>query len=161
MLSRVAIVSKLAGPCFCSMSALRHHRPSRTSPSPAWTRRSLAKPALSKWCQSWNEAVRQRERGERIHLDSLLFGQSIIAALLLTLVTACGSTSERMEPLKSVQALQYYPFLVKGYENTYPKRRIMVLGAVDTRDFRDNSGAAHAADNGNPAIGVIRDRTGE
>lgn len=83
------------------------------------------------------------------------------AVLLLTLASACASTTEQMEPLKSVQALQYYPFLVKGYENTYPNRRVMVLSATDARDFKDNSGAAHETENGNPAIGVIRDRTGE
>ncbi|MBV8771080.1 MAG: hypothetical protein JO166_01950 [Deltaproteobacteria bacterium] len=83
------------------------------------------------------------------------------AVLLLTWASACASTSERMQPLKSVQALQYYPFLVKGYENTYPNRRVMVLSATDARDFKDNSGVAHVADKGNPAIGVIRDRSGE
>jgi hypothetical protein len=90
-----------------------------------------------------------------------VFGRLIAMILLLTLLSACGSTTERMEPLKSVQTLQYYPFLVKGYENTYPQRHIMVLPAVDARDFRDNSGAGHAADKANPAIGVIRDRSGE
>ncbi len=77
------------------------------------------------------------------------------------LASSCASTSERMEPLSSVQTLQYYPYLVKGYENTYPKRRVMVLSAVDARDFKDNSGAAHTANNGNPAIGVVRDKSGE
>jgi hypothetical protein len=66
-----------------------------------------------------------------------------------------------MEPLKSVQALQYYPFQVKGYQNTYPKRRVIVLTALDTRDFKDTSGAAHAPDSGNPAIGVVRDKSGD
>jgi hypothetical protein len=66
-----------------------------------------------------------------------------------------------MEPLKSIQTLQYYPFQVKGYQNTYPKRRVMVLTAIDARDFKDTSGAAHSPDNGNPAIGVVRDKSGE
>ena len=65
-----------------------------------------------------------------------------------------------MDQLKSIQALQYYPFQVKGYQNTYPKRLVIVLPAVDARDFKDASGAAHLADGGNPAIGVIRDRSG-
>jgi hypothetical protein len=90
-----------------------------------------------------------------------LLGRYLAAGLLLTFASACASTSEKMEPLTSVQALQYYPFLVKGYENTYPNRHVMVLAAIDARDFKDNSGVAHTADNGNPAIGVIRDRSGE
>ena len=66
-----------------------------------------------------------------------------------------------MEPLTSTQALEYYPFQVKGYQNTYPKRRVMVLAVEDTRDFKDTSGAAHSPDSGNPAIGVVRDKSGE
>ncbi len=64
-------------------------------------------------------------------------------------------------PLKSTQTLQYYPFQVKGYQTTYPKRPVMVLAAVDARDFKETSGAAHSPDLGNPAIGVVRDRSGE
>jgi hypothetical protein len=85
----------------------------------------------------------------------------IAATALLAMVCACASTTERMEPLKSIQTIQYYPFLVKGYENTYPKRRVMVLAPLDARDFKDISGAAHSPDNGNPAVGVIRDKSGE
>jgi len=76
-------------------------------------------------------------------------------------MSACASTSEQMQPLKSIQTLEYYPFLVKGYENSYPNRRVMVLAALDARDFKDTSGAAHSPDNGNPAIGIIRDKGGE
>lgn len=86
---------------------------------------------------------------------------SIAAAFCLTLTSACAPTTAQMEPLKSTQDLQYYPFQVKGYQNSYPKRRVMVLKVDDTRDFKDTSGAAHSPDNGNPAIGVIRDKSGE
>jgi hypothetical protein len=85
----------------------------------------------------------------------------IAAVFSLAFISACATTSERIEPLTSTQALQYYPFQVKGYQNTYPKRRVMVLAASDARDFKDISGAAHMPDNGNPAIGVIRDKSGE
>jgi hypothetical protein len=92
----------------------------------------------------------------RLHL-----GRWVVTALILGVSSGCATTSERMEPLTSTETIQYYPFLVKGYENTYPKRRVMVLAAVDSRDFKDSSGAAHSPDNGNPAIGVIRDKSGE
>jgi hypothetical protein len=137
------------------VSALRHRRRSPASPSPV---RAGSSRAL--WRRSYKDGWQQRMRA-RIPPGVHLLGRSIAAALLLGLASACASTSEQMPPLKSVQALQYYPFLVKGYESTYPKRRVMILAAVDKRDFKDNSGAAHAADNGNPAVGVIRDRGGE
>jgi hypothetical protein len=86
----------------------------------------------------------------------------LIAGLFLLLcVNACATTNDRIEPRKSTHSLQYYPFLVKGYQNSYPKQRVMVLTAVDSRDFKETSGAGHAPDNGNPAIGVIRDKSGE
>ena len=89
-----------------------------------------------------------------------LLRRCIAAMLSLTLIIACA-TRRQIEPLTAVETLQYYPFQVKGYQNTYPKRRVMVLAVVDARNFRDTSGAAHAPDNGNPAIGVIRDKSGE
>src|SRR5262249_40291170 len=68
---------------------------------------------------------------------------------LLPFLAGCATTSsERMVPLQSIESLQYYPFLVKGYENTYPKRHVIVLAASDERDFKDTSGAAHSPDNG-------------
>jgi hypothetical protein len=84
------------------------------------------------------------------------------AASLLMLIGGCGPTSQQVNmPLKSTENVQYFPFQVKGYQNSYPKRRVTVLLAVDARDFKDISGAAHAPDQGNPAVGVVRDKSGE
>jgi hypothetical protein len=124
-------VSKLAVPYFYSVSALRHRR---------------ADPESAKFPPPFGLQ---------------LLCCCIAAVFSLTLISACATTSEQIEPLKSTQALQYYPFQVKGYQNTYPKRRVMVLTAADTRDFKDTSGTAHLPDNGNPAIGVVRDKSGE
>jgi hypothetical protein len=124
-------VSKLAVPYFYSVSALRHHR---------------ADPESAKFPPPFGLQ---------------LLRCCIAAVFSLAFISACATTSERIEPLTSVQALQYYPFQVKGYQNTYPKRRVMVLAAADARDFKDTSGVAHLSDNGNPAIGVIRDKSGE
>jgi hypothetical protein len=98
--------------------------------------------------------------GAACPLSWQLLRSCIAAVFLLTLIMACA-TSRQIEPLTSVETLQYYPFQVKGYQNTYPKRQVMVLPVLDARNFRDTSGAAHAPDNGNPAIGVIRDKSGE
>jgi hypothetical protein len=97
-----------------------------------------------------------------VHPFSLqLIGCCIVATFSLAFLSACSSTTAQMEPLQSTQALQYYPFQVKGYQNSYPKRRVMVLAVDDMRDFKDTSGAAHSPDRGNPAIGVVRDKSGE
>src|SRR5258708_12349724 len=49
----------------------------------------------------------------------------------------------------------YFPFQVKGYQNSYPRRRILVLMPVDVRDFKDTAGQSHAPQDGNPATGVM------
>jgi hypothetical protein len=60
----------------------------------------------------------------------------------------------------SVETVEYYPFLVKGYQNTYPKRRIVVTTVIDARDFKDAGGSGHEPYEGHPAIGVVLDQTG-
>lgn len=65
-----------------------------------------------------------------------------------------------MQP-QSVQAVEYYPFQVKGYQNSYPKRTIVVLAPVDARTFQDAGAVSHDPYQGYPAIGVILSRTGK
>lgn len=59
-------------------------------------------------------------------------------------------------PTTSVQALQYYPYQVKGYQNSYPRKTIQILMPSDARDVAD----VGAPLNGNPAIGVVQDESG-
>jgi hypothetical protein len=59
-------------------------------------------------------------------------------------------------PATSVQTVEYYPFQVKGYQNSYPHRSIVVLLPVDARD---TSAPNAAADNGQPAIGIVTDQS--
>ncbi len=56
----------------------------------------------------------------------------------------------------SVQKLEYYPYLVKGYQNSYPRKTIVILMPADARDTT----ADLAPLNGNPAIGVVTDQSG-
>jgi hypothetical protein len=59
----------------------------------------------------------------------------------------------------SGQILEYYPRQVKGYQNSYPPRRMLVLPSTDAREFNDPSASDHAPDDqGNPRIGVVLDR---
>ena len=63
-------------------------------------------------------------------------------------------------PSTSTQTLEYYPRLVKGYENSYPRRRLLVLRPAEAREFKDPTARDHEPDNGNPAIGVALDQEG-
>jgi hypothetical protein len=57
----------------------------------------------------------------------------------------------------SVQTLEYYPYQVKGYQNSYPRKSIVILMPADGRD-----GTGEPAPlNGNPAIGAITDQSGD
>jgi len=58
-------------------------------------------------------------------------------------------------PATSVQTVEYYPFQVKGYQNSYPHRSVVVLLPVDARD----ASAPNAPDNGQPAVGVVTDQS--
>jgi hypothetical protein len=87
---------------------------------------------------------------------------SWLAALsAFALLSGCATQRrEYMEPI-SIQTVEYYPFQVKGYENTYPKRRILIVPPADARDFKDVAGISHDPYNEHPSIGVILDQTGK
>ncbi len=59
-------------------------------------------------------------------------------------------------PTTSMQTLEYYPFQVKGYQNSYPKKTIQILIPADARDATGDGPPL----NGNPAIGVVDDQSG-
>src|SRR5579863_8726374 len=89
-----------------------------------------------------------------------LFPLSRIAIALVALLAGCSLISAPTPNLTptSIETVEYYPRLVKGYQNSYPERRIIVLTPVDARTFNDAEGADHSALEGNPAIGVVVDR---
>ena len=78
--------------------------------------------------------------------------------MAVVIMAACATTVQQEianEPPTSVEALAYFPFQVKGYQNSYPRRRMLVLMPTDARDFKDAAGQSHEPDNGNPATGVM------
>jgi len=82
-------------------------------------------------------------------------------AMLFGLGFALGACSTfqqvKLDPV-SQQTLEYYTRQVKGYQNSYPPRRILVLPTADAREFKDPSAVDHAPDaQGNPHIGVVLD----
>ncbi|MGA7872147.1 MAG: hypothetical protein WCA22_14770 [Candidatus Binatus sp.] len=83
-----------------------------------------------------------------------------IASILTSMLAGCSSVNEgggtAAAPTTSVQTLEYYPYQVKGYQNSYPKKTILILMPADARDVTRDA----APLNGNPAIGVIVDQSG-
>ena len=66
-----------------------------------------------------------------------------LAAVTAAIIAACATTVQQEmanEPPTSVETLSYYPFQVKGYQNSYPRRRVLVLMTLDSRDFKDVCG---------------------
>lgn len=89
--------------------------------------------------------------------------RAVTLILLIGYFVACSSTNQRqiyMRPV-SIETVEYYPFQVKGYENTYPARRIVVIPPVDKRDFADVGGVSREPEDGHPAVGVILDQSGK
>jgi hypothetical protein len=79
-----------------------------------------------------------------------------------SLIAGCAAHQERLAlSPSSVQAVQYYPFQVKGFQNSYPRRTAAVLPAADARTFNGIAQTDHQPDQGRPAVGVIVDETGK
>lgn len=66
-----------------------------------------------------------------------------------------GGPSQPSAPT-SVETVEFYPYQVKGYQNSYPHRTIMVLLPIDSRDL---NGPNAAAKDGQPAIGIVTDQS--
>lgn len=82
------------------------------------------------------------------------------AIVLLAGCAASNSGTAGMAPV-SIQSLQYYPFQVKGYQKSFPGKKIIVLTATDSRSFKDSGAANHDPYEGHPAIGLVLDRHGQ
>ena len=89
----------------------------------------------------------------------------IRTALLVTIVSIFVSTLWGCATLgggapapvtNSTQTLEYYPYQVKGYQNSYPKKTILILMPADARDSTSDA----APLNGDPAVGVVIDQSG-
>jgi hypothetical protein len=87
-----------------------------------------------------------------------------LAAASLWLVGCAPSIYRSGAAEPKVQNVEYYPYQVKGYQNSYPRRRILILMPVDAHQpTATTTGAAAAAMTpyqGNVAIGVTEDSSG-
>ncbi len=83
-----------------------------------------------------------------------------ILGLLALAVTGCaavgvGGSNQPSTPT-SVETVEYYPYQVKGYQNSYPHRALVVLLPTDARDL---NGPNAAPSDGQPAIGIVTDQS--
>jgi hypothetical protein len=86
----------------------------------------------------------------------------VCAALMLPGCAALGLGSPPAPvAATSVQKLEYYQFQVKGYQNSFPHRTILILMPVDDRDFSQADTPDHAPLDGKPAIGISLGQSGE
>jgi hypothetical protein len=83
-----------------------------------------------------------------------------LASTFIAMLTGCSTVNEgggtAAAPTTSIQTLEYYPYQVKGYQNSYPRKTIVILVPADAREVTGNA----APLNGNPAIGIIVDQSG-
>ena len=80
----------------------------------------------------------------------------MMVAVTLTSCATVGISNTPAPVTDSVQQVEYYPFLVKGYQNTFPHRSILILVPSDAREMAGDT----APLNGNPQIGVAVDKDG-
>jgi len=93
----------------------------------------------------------------RIGSRAALFGLLVAICAGLGGCSLFFGQSVKLPPV-STETVEYYPRQVKGYQGSYPPRRILILPTVDAREFKDSSAIDHAPGaDGNPQIGVVLD----
>ena len=98
-------------------------------------------------------------RADRFRTASVAF----MAALAAGLASGCASMGLVGAPLEPVnlQKVDYYPFQVKGYQNSYPKKSIVVLMPTDGREVKDGAASSAGAPAGKINVGATTGRSGE
>jgi hypothetical protein len=90
--------------------------------------------------------------------------RNVVTAATLFLMAGCATSGgiggEPTVPT-SIQTIEYYPYQVKGYQSTFPRRTVLVLLPTDEREFPASNGSDHAPLDGKPAIGVVINQEGE
>ncbi|MGA2410733.1 MAG: hypothetical protein ABSG46_10145 [Candidatus Binataceae bacterium] len=104
---------------------------------------------------------RRRDIAAWLRFNSAIVGRIVIVSLFAIVAGCSPAADEDNLPPQSIQTIEYYPFQVKGYQNTYPKRTIAILTPVDARNFQDTGGISHDPFQGHPAVGVILTQTGK
>jgi hypothetical protein len=83
-----------------------------------------------------------------------------VVSIATSMLAGCSTVNEgggtAAAPTTSVQTLEYYQYQVKGYQNSYPRKTVLILTPADVREATGNA----APLNGNPAIGIVADESG-
>ena len=86
--------------------------------------------------------------------------RSRLLVFLLLAIAGCSAVSSGggspSAPTTSVETVEYYPYQIKGYQNSYPGRAIVILMPTDVRDL---TGPNSAAMGNQPAIGIVTDQS--
>jgi hypothetical protein len=83
----------------------------------------------------------------------------MLVILLLVAIAGCsavGGGSSPSAPSTSVETVEYYPYQIKGYQNSYPRRTVLILMPTDARDL---SGPNSSPMGNQPAIGIVTDQS--
>lgn len=88
-----------------------------------------------------------------------------LAAAMLFLMAGCatsqGPGGEGANVPTSVQKVEYYPYQVKGYQSSFPRRSALILMPSEDREFKGQFASDHAPLDGKPAIGVVVNKDGD
>ena len=83
--------------------------------------------------------------------------QQLGLVLMVLAIAGCAAVGNGPPlPPTSVQTVEYYPFQVKGYQNTYPHRTIVILLPADAREV---SAPNSTPLSGQPALGIVTDQS--
>jgi hypothetical protein len=83
--------------------------------------------------------------------------------LCIALAVGCatvGGPGPAPVPTTEIDKVEYYPFQVKGYQNSYPRRTVTVLMPTVGADIGNVPPAEEAPLAGNPAVGQVIDQNG-
>jgi len=93
----------------------------------------------------------------------------VLAAVLMLAAAGCATTegaggagggAGEMNVTTSVHKFEYYPYLVKGYQSSFPRRTVLILMPTEDREFTGTGASNHAPLDGKPEIGVVIDQDG-
>jgi hypothetical protein len=92
--------------------------------------------------------------------------RALASIFAIALAVGCATTEPQpglessTSPGTQIEKIEYYPFQVKGYQNSYPRRTVTVLMPTLAADVGDVPPAEAAPFEGNPAIGQVIDQHG-
>ena len=93
---------------------------------------------------------------------------AMVSIVAIALVSGCASENNQTGQggaaaslgTTGIEKIEYYPSLVMGYQNSYPRRTITILTPIIAPDIGNIPPAQAVPLNGNPMIGQVVDQNG-